>query len=174
MTLIYAGIGSRKTPPEILQGMYRVAQVLASRGYSVRSGGAEGADSAFEEGADSVGGVKEMWLPWSGFQARRQGHYPQEPHFTLAATLHPAWTRLSQGAQRLHARNTGQILGADLNTPVRFVVCWTPDGAQAEGEISRVTGGTGTAIRLACRYAIPVLNLQRPDAVQRLRALITS
>lgn len=48
---IYTGIGSRNTPPDILDIMFRLAGKLASEGYVLRSGGAQGADDAFEQGA---------------------------------------------------------------------------------------------------------------------------
>lgn len=59
----YAGIGSRRTPPEVLGRMRRVAERLDARGYTLRSGGADGADSAFADGATD----KEIFLPWRGF-----------------------------------------------------------------------------------------------------------
>ena len=50
-TKTYAGIGSRRTPPEILRLMERMALILSGAGYTLNSGGAKGADSAFENGA---------------------------------------------------------------------------------------------------------------------------
>lgn len=47
----YAGIGSRNTPADILDLMTHLARRLDSRGYTLRSGGADGADAAFERGA---------------------------------------------------------------------------------------------------------------------------
>jgi len=46
----YAGIGSRKTPPDILALMEACAYKLARYGWNLRSGGAPGADQAFERG----------------------------------------------------------------------------------------------------------------------------
>jgi O-acetyl-ADP-ribose deacetylase (regulator of RNase III) len=49
----------------------------------------------------------------------------------------------------------GQVLGARLDTPARFVIAWTSDGQD--------TGGTGQAIRIADSLGIPVLNLHDAD-----------
>ena len=46
--MTYAGVGSRETPPEILAEMTKIAQELATKKYSLQSGGAIGADMAFE------------------------------------------------------------------------------------------------------------------------------
>ena len=44
----YTGIGSRKTPENILKKFKDIATFLETKQYILRSGGAEGADSAFE------------------------------------------------------------------------------------------------------------------------------
>jgi hypothetical protein len=70
------------------------------------------------------------------------------------------------------ARNSHQILGVGLNDPVAFVICWTPDGAEHERECGPKTGGTGQAIRLASRRGIPVVNLARAGALERIADLV--
>lgn len=145
--MYYAGIGSRETPCEVLAQMEGIARELFARGYILRSGGAQGADSAFELGA---GIQKEIFRASDATPASLE----------LASKYHPAWHRCSDYAKRLHARNGFQILGRDLFSPSRFVVCWTKDGGP--------TGGTGQAIRLATAYQIPVFNLFHADAERRL------
>jgi hypothetical protein len=53
--MIYAGIGSRETPQATLDLMNLIGFTLAQKGHSLRSGGAKGADSAFEAGASNGG-----------------------------------------------------------------------------------------------------------------------
>lgn len=163
----YAGIGSRETPSAILELMTAIARVLADRGFVLRSGGAQGADSAFAAGASEAS--SEIFLPWPGFaqlQGRRyapgqRGNLLMEGEQTLwrqaeelARRFHPAWDRLSRGARALQTRNSFQVLGPDLVSRSRFVIAWTKDG--------NATGGTGQAIRIALDAGIPVFNLQRP------------
>ena len=144
---------------------------LARNGYLLRSGAAPGADTAFETGCTRAQGQKEIWVPWSGFGDRCEPDYlPLDEHFTLAQDLHPKWQSLSAAARKLHARNVGQILGADLASPVDFVVCWTPDGCDQDSSRTAATGGTGTAIALASRHGIPVFNLQADGAYEQLVA----
>lgn len=170
-SLIYAGIGSRNTPVDAQKIMLQAAYHLAQLGYTLRSGAAEGADSAFELGAKKGEGKTEIWLPWTGFnQHADTGFYPSPKHFEMAAIVHPAWERLSRGARALHARNAGQILGKDIASPVDFVICWTPDGCSSEKERSVKTGGTGTAIAIADRHGIPVWNINSEKGVDSLLA----
>jgi len=171
----YAGIGSRATPPAVLDLMARAASWLSAEGWVLRTGMATGADQAFYRGA-STRGPLELYLPWPTFEA---GAYspaegpeqfvldePSPAAYELAARFHPAWSRLTRGVRALHARNCHQVLGADLASPARFVVCWTPDGS-LNGR-GRQVGGTGQALRIARDHDIPVFNLARPDHRQRL------
>ena len=159
---LYAGIGSRETPEPVLKLMFKIAAILAGKGYTLRSGGAEGADTAFELGCVSAGGKKEIWLPWKGFNDHEDtGLYPNPGHFAKAESALSHWAKLTQGGKRLHARNVGQVFGSHLESPVDFVLCWTPDGAISRDECTSKTGGTATAIKLASDSNIPVINMAR-------------
>ena len=130
MYLPYAGIGSRETPQEALDAMKMVATVLEANDYTLRSGGASGADTAFEMGVTKN---KEIYIPWNGFNQRsniQHGVYSDWPNaiieqqaHNLAQEYHPNWDACTRGARMLHARNMAQILGRDLNQPAKFVVC---------------------------------------------------
>lgn len=135
------------------------AMQLAKQGWLLRSGGADGADHAFERGCDLANGNKEIWLPWPKFNGSdspfilpRSGPMMLRA-WAIAESLHPAWHACSPPARRLHARNVLQILGADFETPVDKVICWTPNGA--------LVGGTATALRLAKQYEIEIVNLAK-------------
>ena len=148
--------------------MERTARTLGAQGWALRSGAAEGADSAFVRGA--AGFAAEIWLPWEGFCADRRtagATYPVISTLPLRADAeamarahHPAWTRLSSGGRRLMTRNVTQVLGPDLATPSAFVLCWARsavlDGAL---RVVDVPGGTGLAVRLAAGRAVPVFHL---------------
>ena len=171
----YAGVGSRTTPRLVLLTMFNLAHRLAINNFLLRSGAANGADTAFENGCMEARGQSEIWLPWSGFNNHSDtGFLPLEEHYQMAKTLHPRWDTLSRSIKALHARNVGQILGTDLNSPVNLVICYTPDGCESEDSRTKYTGGTGTAIALASRYGIPVYNLRNPSAIRRLNSHVVS
>lgn len=171
----YTGVGSRSTPAEVLAEMSTIAARLAHDGYTLRSGGADGADKAFENGARYGGGQTEIYIPWSGFNGRSTGIVRNSLEAeALAQSVHPAWERLTPGGRKAHTRNVHQVLGLDLRTPSLFVVCWTPDGCTGAATRTARTGGTATAILIAERYAVPVFNLQEPDAADRLTAMLNA
>lgn len=155
----YAGIGSRKTPENILKIMRTFGHDMAEYGYVLRSGAADGADTAFEEGCDEFGGEKEIFLPWKGFNGSDSTfHEVHENAYEIARKHHPAWNRLSSAAKKLHGRNTYQILGWNCDDPVDVVVCWTPSGKRS---------GTEQALRIARTYNIPIYNLSDADMIGR-------
>jgi hypothetical protein len=147
----------------MLRKAKELAFLFAEAGYTLRSGGADGADTAFERGFHEKGGKTEIYLPWKGFNkdsVEREG-LPSSPLYRvpdtaleLASTIHPAWSRCSSGAKLLHGRNCQQVLGQDLECPTDLVVCWTLNGKDS--------GGTRTAIVLAKSRDIPIINLGSP------------
>jgi len=167
----YTGVGSRETPGPVLERMRAIAAALAQAGFTLRSGGAEGADTAFEEGARSVEGARmEIYLPWRGFNGNPSPLYTVDRRaLDVARRVHPAWHRLSPAARKLHGRNCYQVLGLSFDAPSQFVVCWTSDGCESGRTRSTRTGGTGTAIELAERHGVPVFNLGKAGRGVALR-----
>lgn len=150
MSRYYAGIGSRGTPAAVQAYFFMLAGELGDAGWTLRSGGADGADASFERGL-AAAHPREIFLPWKRFNGNSSPLFtPSAEAFALAERFHPAWARCSPAARMLHARNMHQVLGADLNAPVEFIACWTPDG--------RGGGGTGQALRVARDRNIPVFD----------------
>jgi len=177
----YAGIGSRETPPQALALMEALAVRLSRLGWVVRTGMSPGADQAFYRGALAGGGLVELYLPWPGFEARARFvvegpevfelAQPSGAAYEMAARFHPRWSGVAAGrARHLLARDVHQVLGADLATPARLVVCWTADGS-LDG-VETLADGTGQALRVADRYGVRVLNLGRADHIARVARVV--
>ena len=150
----YTGVGSRTTPANIQDLMQSIAVKLEADGYTLRSGGAKGADTAFSDGCTR----KKIYRPEQATPAALE----------IASKFHPVWHRLSDYIKRLHGRNAFQVLGLDLKTPSSFLICWTKDGATTHADRTIETGGTGTAISITDHYKIKIFNLQRMDHIDRL------
>lgn len=144
----YAGIGSRETPENVLHAMETFASYMGSTGHLLRSGAANGADSAFEYGCK---GKKEIYLPWLKYNDHESNNYiPSKKAYEISSKCHPAWERLNQAVQKLHASNAHIVLGKNCDDPVDLVVCYTKEGKGA--------GGTGQALRIAKDYDIEVFD----------------
>lgn len=177
--IYYTGIGSRETPDNIMDEMSRLASHFASRGWTLRSGGADGADTAFEWGCrggrqkDGSVGAMEIFLPWKRFNNNTSDLFDiPDAAYEITKQYHPAWERLTTPVRKLMARNAQQVLGKNLDSPSTFVVCWTPDGCTNHETRNQKTGGTGQAISIASESGIPVINLQTDDALDRIKYII--
>ena len=147
----YAGIGSRQTPKEVCDFMTQLGILLEKMGYTLHSGGADGADTAFARKVKE----KKIYYAVRGKESKQAQK--------IALDFHPKPHAILQGdgrALHLMARNSFQIFGDDLKTLVDFVVCWTKDGCEHYEKRNKDTGGTGQAIELAYRHGIPVFNLK--------------
>ena len=143
----YAGIGSRKTPDDMLGLMYCIAQDLEDAGYTLRSGGAEGADASFEKG---VTYNKEIFRP----------RHANDEAISLASNFHPAWGNCNDHVRKLHGRNAQIVMGKNLDKPVEFLICWSPNENY---------GGTSMGIKIARANNIPVYNLNIREDRQKLK-----
>ncbi len=151
----YAGIGSRETPSSLQPLIDKIVDRLSE--YTLRSGGAPGADSMFEKNAIN----KEIFLPWKDFNNNESLLFKITPDaYIMAKKYHPRYDTLSDGAKNMMARNCYQVLGFDLNTPVDFIICWTKDGKNI--------GGTSQALRIAQNLDIPIFNLYFDDCYKKL------
>lgn len=170
----YTGIGARKTPISILKRMTKFGEGLGQLGLILRSGGADGADTAFELGCDVIGGHKEIFLPWKGFNKKHSHFYKiPEKAFEIAADVYgPSWLYIKRSIKLFMARNIQQVLGKNLDDPSDFVITWTPDGCKSQEQRSKETGGTGQAIACASERGIPVFNLKNEGAEKEFLSFV--
>lgn len=160
MKRFYAGIGSRNTPLGIQSLMMQIAEKLSEQGYVLRSGGADGADRAFE----SKAGDKEIFYPndakpWAIKEVQK-----------YLPTDRSNFNKWKPYVQNTVARNMMQILGEDRNAPVGFVVFWAPSEQYQDSS----AGGTGYGVRCAIDYQIPIYNLYNKNTLEEFLDLINS
>jgi hypothetical protein len=174
----FAGVGSRETPEEILALMRLISQALYARGYALSSGDAEGADTAFYEGAVLSPHFHQLgariYLAWNG--VRNRYHDPKNYFFdaskfptwesanSIALEARGSWEGLGRGGIAMHTRNVFQIMGACLTEPVSSIVYW----GIPVGKTEKVRGGTNTALQLAIKCGVKNrINLYTDEGMER-------
>lgn len=174
----YAGIGDGKTPDDVLEQFSSIAARLSELGYSTRVTGEKPVSNYFEKNSLE----KELYLPWSPFEVEGE---KLESKFSKVTTQAieimgehyqafkgKEWDELKPGVKKIISRNVHLLLGPELKTPVDFLICWTPCGAEKRKDISARTWFSGPVISLAHAKRIPVFNLKNPDAMKRLNEFL--
>jgi len=157
-TMTYAGIGSRETPKEVLNQMREIAMELSSKGYSLNTGDAKGADTAFR--SVSPDNKTNIYTVNDATDTTR----------IIAKEIHPNPNALNEYSLNLMARNTNQIFGKNLDTPVDFVLFW----AKETNNSLRPEGGTGQAVEMARRKGIPSINMLDPNWREKLDIVLNN
>lgn len=152
--MVYTGIGSRETPDEVLTQIAEIAKELQSKGYTLRTGDAKGADEAFRNSVQS----KEVYTTKDATDTTR----------TIAKEIHPNPAALKDYVLDLMARNTSQVFGDNLDVPTDFVLYW----ALESDNPMRPQGGTGQAVEMANRKGIPTINMGDPNWRNKLDSII--
>lgn len=183
--MIYTGIGSRETPKDILWTMTRIGEGMAKRGHTLRSGRAEGADKAFENGFFLYQKQKQFYYKPSKADAELyvpQGTYLDNKVISLDSLpplrlqriskmvkhIHPNPDALTDYAMKLHMRNILQVMGTDLNTPTDFVIYWAKTDKNGIPQ-----GGTRTAVVMAHQRNIPTINMADKDWNDQFKAILS-
>ena len=162
---IVTGIGSREVPYKYVDWIYDIACYLASNNFKLRSGGALGSDTIFQEAFESMGAPMEIYLPWDNFENNKVNNIDtflvnNQKCKPYTDKYHPNPSRLSSGAYKLMNRNVHQILGRGLNTPSDLIVCYT--------DMGKLVGGTSQAIRIADSLKIPIINVGSMSSYEEL------
>ena len=179
--LVYwTGVGSRRSSPDNRPLMTAFAQAIAAKGSVLRSGGAVGPDTWFEEGVPPP--LRRIYVPRASFDRhpRSEDIVPKNRHLmrwmracSIAEGLHPLGRHMSQDLRELMGLSVFQVLGDDLKTPSQFLVCDAPEIVyDGEGRVVDVDGGTGMAVRVAVLYNVPVFHVAVPAHRARMEGFI--
>lgn len=163
---LYTGIGARAITGRESIELMELARTLADHRYLPSTGRAVGTDYVIEMGArqvwpsDELG--PEIYLPYDGFNGADGKTDPwmidsvRLPNYAIAEDM--VRKNGGQGFKlAAYTRSVFEVLGADLNTPVDFVLtCADPKSRKSK----EVKGGTNCAIRIALDHEIPIYNLR--------------
>lgn len=168
-----ACVGSRSLTGEQETICEKLGAWIVSCSHELHTGAAVSADQSFARGANQVDpALVHLHLPWLSYEresivlGNHVDIFPsldqktQQVYLDYAKVHHPAWGRLSQGAQKLHARN-GRIIFPNgyPGKPVDLVIAWPSKKIGG--------GGTGMGMRMAEAEGIPLVDLSKLQDQQR-------
>jgi hypothetical protein len=169
--LPYAATGNKDMPESFKPMIQRIGRNLQEAGLILRTGGMEGLEDVIEKSATKL----EVHLPFKDFDGK-QSKFTYTSDFVkgIAKMFHTSFDTLKPVVQTFLAKNVRLVLGKDGKSPALFLLVWTEDGAETTAEKTFKTGNSGNAIEIANAIKIPVFNLARPDAEQRIYEFVAA
>ncbi len=169
--MYYTGIGSKGIPYEALISMTRVAEDLAKMGYTLRTGRSDcPAERAFRMG------VENHCKRFPSKNELKTDYYSYDdiiPYAINIAKMYIGdWGTLSPRLKNYYAISVMLVFGQDLINPSKFLICWTGNGAESAAHVNRRTGPAGLCIKIARNCEIPVINLKRENAMDKLTKVL--
>lgn len=164
-------VGSREVPLDELELLIRLGRTVTDLGFEIRSGDAFGSDRAGWYGARQSDRYDPNNARIYVLQSHKNRKRAQEHGFLVAEDYPEQWVMATalaleargswggiegphnQFKRDLHIRNVMQILGHNLDDPVKAIIYYAPTVGNPDREICK--GGTNTAVQLARMASVP-------------------
>ncbi len=176
-------VEGQDVPAEKIEKLTAVLDKLHTQGFTLRSS----ADrmNELDKDVSSKFARKEYYLPWKKFapdvdakvekpndKARRVSCWLR---MTIMRKSDPSvFNDLTGVVRTFISRNTQLILGEDLETPVNFIIVYTPGGEEGDQRVDFKTAKNASYfIQAANILTIPVFNIQNDDAIDRLEKFLS-
>lgn len=182
----FALVGSREGHrEEDLKLIKEAGRLITEAGFGISSGDAIGTDRTFHEGCMESNNYHNLnhriyVVDFNGNRGNRASYYGhfidasklemRDEAIKVAQSVVPHFNYIKPYAQDLQTRNVYQVLGSDLQTPVKALIYWAPPKGNLDDEV--VKGGTNTALQVAKLHNIPYrLNLAVGTSGENLNTL---
>lgn len=149
---------------DVKNTFYSLASRMIAKKMTVRI---NGDDKAFIDRLRSLSEEKvEVYLPWRGFnQIESKKTYNGVTCKDVASRHFLGWEKIPDSVKAILASQVRLIFGDKNNSIAMCLITWSKDGAGKPSEVTKDTGRSGFAIKMAGSFGFPVLNLQRQHAV---------
>ena len=192
----FTGICSDDTPYSEKRFLSVVTERLIAEGFFVRSGGLKDGSVPFIAGAEasllgaggeSSGGTPPIavYMPWGADGDRKadhkvfldihQLHHMKTGHYAEVSSFHrDVHLTISHNRALEYETYVPALLGEDLDTKSRFMICWAPSPTFDEQKrITDCGGCMSNAVRIANHHGIQIFITAVPQHKHRLLKWIT-
>lgn len=175
----------KSVPDDVILKVNKISSALYDKGWKLNTDGNKNnilGVSAYKNCNEHC----DIFIPWGGFnpelkskaklvtpteKARQYASAVKYKKPMPNAKFKPKnYNDLPPVIRAITANEVHMLLGAECDAPVKFVLIYTPDGAEtvaASNGKMEATGITKYIIEVAEASGIPVFNLQKGDAVKR-------
>ena len=165
-------MGNENFPPDITNLVERIVRSLESKNVIIRAAPIRGLSKHIQ----SVIKNPELHIPFKNFDTIENpaSYYTTEYCTALAKRFFPDMEKLPMVIKAIYSANPRLVFGKNLDRPVQLAIIWSDDGCQQPSEITLRSGFAGHVLKLCASAGIPVINMQKPDAEQRVMQFLES
>jgi hypothetical protein len=162
--------GNENFPPEIGQLAERVIKMLEDRKIVIRTSNTRG----LNKHVSTVAKAPELHIPFKLFDncENPASYYTTTYCQSLAKNYLPDIEHLPKVIQAIYAANPRLLFGKNLDRSAQLTILWSEDGCEQPSDVTIRSGIAGHLVKLSASAAIPVINLQRPNAEQRVQQFL--
>lgn len=163
-------------PKEIVEKFVKIVTSLNDKGYTLRLNLPE--TVTLTKQLEAIPNVKiDHYLPWPKYNSTANNiiiKRPTEKAYATAAYLVKNYFDRPDAVRCIEANIVQTMLGTECITPVKFVLIWSSDGAEAITKDINfdVVKNLTSYFRITKACGIPVYNIQKEDALSRLTLLL--
>jgi hypothetical protein len=168
-TMYYTGIGLDLPSDDLLPRITYAAYEARKKGFILRTSLSDGAWVPFWIGSGYGKFMDRIRIKEATALALNMAKS------YIAQINRNKWDYFDQHQKNLHALDIMLLFGPQCNHPSKFLLCWTPNGAESAAHctgLNGVTGYVGFLIQVARVNKIPVINLQRKDWKTKLKKVL--
>lgn len=114
----------------------------------------------------------EAYAPWKGFNGiDTKFGYHSDTSKAITKDNFSGYDKVHNVVQAILASNTRMIFGERNNSNPLCLITWSPDGVTSKNEVTKETGKPSYIINLASKYGIPIVNIQKDNAISMLEKI---
>lgn len=159
-------MGNENFPPDVVNKLERVIRSLEERKLTIRAAPIRGLSKVVQE----TTAKPELHIPFKNFDniENPASYFTTDYCSALARRFLPDLDKLPMVIKAIYSSLPRLVFGKNLDKPVQLAIIWSEDGCQNPAEITMRSGFAGLVLKLCASSGIPVINLQHPDAEQRV------
>lgn len=158
--------GNKGMPEQFMPILMRMCGLLKQHGFVIRTGWSEGTEQMLAKAMHDC----ELYTPWKLKEGPQNvfSSWASDESKEFAKRFCPEWGTLKDHMQAVYSKNARLVLGKKVNSPCQLTIIWSEDGVEGNSTRTPRSGHAGHIASMSRAMSIPVININNPDAEQRL------
>lgn len=175
---IYLNTKDTTIPDNVKSKLEKIVKALAKKQWQFRCN-ASSKDETLNELLSVEGLQSNMYLPWKSFNdkvtIKPTLAYPNSIGYRIASTYNKSFSKLSNAVRAIYGNIANCIFNVNGDDPVKLVLVYTSCGTEKIGKNPdyKSLGNLPFIIKLCDEADIPLINVKRDDAIERIVAILS-